>query len=63
MRCDANFYGSRPLVHHLVDANLEHLIGAERPVAQHHAVIKVIGRTGKTNIFTSSNLKPLLLFS
>lgn len=44
MRCDADFDGARPLVHHLVDANLEHLIGAQRPAAQDHAVVEVISR-------------------
>lgn len=48
VRCDADFDGARPLVHHLVDANLEHLIGAQRPAAQDHAVVEVISRTVET---------------
>lgn len=47
MRCDTYFNGARPLVHHFVDANLEHLIGAERPAAQDHAVVEVVGRAVK----------------
>lgn len=52
MRCDADFDGTRPLVHHLVDANLEHLVGAQRPAAQDHAVVEVIGRTVKAVLLT-----------
>lgn len=48
MRRDSDFDGARPLVHHLVDANLEHLVGAERPAAQDHAVVEVISRTVET---------------
>ncbi len=52
MRCDADFDGTRPLVHHLVDANLEHLIGAQRPAAQDHAVVKVISGAVKAALLT-----------
>lgn len=44
MRGDADLDGARPLVHHLVDADLEHLVGAQRPVAQDHAVVEVVRR-------------------
>ena len=48
VRRHADLDGARPLVHHLVDADLEHLVGAERPAAQHHAVVEVVGRTVET---------------
>lgn len=48
MRGDTDFNGARPLIHHLVDTDLEHLVRAQRPAAQDHAVIEVIGRTAKT---------------
>lgn len=44
---DTDFNGAGPLVHHLVDADLEHLVGAERPAAQDHAVVEVISRTAE----------------
>lgn len=53
MRRDADFNGARPFVHHLVDANLKHLIGAQRPAAQDYAVVKVISRTVETVFSTS----------
>lgn len=52
MRCDAYFNGTRPLVHHFVYANLEHLIGAQRPAAQDHAVIEVVSGAVKAALFT-----------
>lgn len=52
VRCDADFDGTRPLVHHLVDANLEHLVGAQRAAAKDHAVVEVIGRAVKAALLT-----------
>ena len=46
MRGHADLNGARPLVHHLVDADLEHLVGAQRPAAQHHAVVEVVRGAG-----------------
>lgn len=57
MRGDANFNGARPLVHHLVDADLEHLVGAQRPVAQDHPVVEVICRTVDTVCVGITELK------
>ena len=45
VRGHANLDGARPLVHHLVDAHLEHLVGAEGPAAQDHAMVEVVRRT------------------
>jgi len=42
VRCDTNFNRARPLVDHLVDTNLEHLVGAERPAAQDNTMVEVI---------------------
>lgn len=42
---DADLDGASPLVHHLVDANLEHLPVPQGPAAQHHAVVEVVGGT------------------
>lgn len=51
MRRDTDFDGTRPLVHHLVDTDLEHLIGAQRPAAQDHTMIEVISCTMKTVLY------------
>ena len=51
MRCDTDLDGARPLVHHLVDADLEHLVGAQGPAAQDHAVVEVISRTVEVETF------------
>lgn len=42
---DTNLDGASPLVHHLVDAHLEHLSVPQGSAAQHHAVIEVVGGT------------------
>lgn len=42
---DANLNGASPLVHHLVDAHLEHLSIPQGSAAQHHAMIEVVGGT------------------
>lgn len=52
MRCDPYFNGTCPLVHHFVYANLEHLIGAQRPAAQDHAMVEVISGAVKAALFT-----------
>lgn len=45
---DTNFNGASPLVHHFVDAHLEHLSIPQGSAAQHHAMIEVIGGTEGT---------------
>lgn len=40
-----NLNGASPLVHHLVDAHLEHLSVPQGSAAQHHAMIEVVGGT------------------
>lgn len=45
---DPNLNGAGPLVHHLVDAHLEHLSVPQGPAAQHHAMIEVISGTEGT---------------
>lgn len=47
MCCDTNFNRSRPLVNHFVNANLEHLVGAQWSAAQDHPVVEVISGAGK----------------
>lgn len=44
---DTNLNGSGPLVHHLVNADLENLTVAQWPVAQDHAVVEIIRGTAK----------------
>lgn len=41
----ANLNRARPLVHHFVDAHLEHFVGVQRAIAEHNSVIKVVCRT------------------
>ena len=58
MRCDTNFNRARPLVDHLVDTNLEHLVGAERPAAQDNTMVEVIsGAVKKINSGTTLHIK------
>lgn len=45
MRGHADLYRPRPLVHHFVDAHLEHFVGVQRAITEHNSVIKVICRT------------------
>lgn len=45
MRSNANLNRPRPLVHHFVDAHLEHFVGVQWAVAEHDSVIKVVCRT------------------
>ena len=52
MRGHADLDGARPLVHHLVDAHLEHLVGVQRAAAQDHAVIEVVRSTARGKIHT-----------
>ena len=46
MRGHPDLDGPRPLVHHLVDADLEELVVPQRPGAQYHPVVEVIRRAG-----------------
>lgn len=43
----ADLDGAGPLVHHLVDTHLEHLVGTQRAAAQDHTVVKVVRRTAR----------------
>ena len=54
MRRHADLDGARPLIHHLVDAHLEHFIGAQRTTAQDHTMVEVVRRTvqGKRKLKT-----------
>lgn len=45
---DTDLDGTCPLVHHLVDTDLEHFIGAQGSAAQDHAVVEVVSRAVKT---------------
>lgn len=49
MSSHANLYRARPFVYHFVDAYLENLIGVQRTVAKHNAVVEVIRRTVPEN--------------
>lgn len=46
VRRHADFNGACPFVYHLVNTDLEHLVGAQWPVAQHHTMVKVVSCTG-----------------
>lgn len=59
-----DFYRACPFVHHFVDAHLENLIGVQRTVAKHNAMVEVIRRTvPEINISLNCphNAVPLLL--
>lgn len=45
--CHADFNGACPFVYHLVNTDLEHLVGAQWPAAQHHTMVKVVGCAGE----------------
>lgn len=47
MRRHADFNGACPFVYHLVNTDLEHLVGAQWPAAQHHTMVKVVGCAGE----------------
>lgn len=47
---DADLYRPRPLVHHLVDAHLEHFVGVQRAIAEHDSVIEVVCRAAPYQI-------------
>ncbi len=44
-----NLYRACPFVHHFVDAHLENLIGVQRTIAKHNAMVEVIRRTVPEN--------------
>ncbi len=54
VRCHSDLDRPRPLVHHLVEANLEHLVGPQVTARQHDSVVKIIQSTANDRNFRRS---------